>query len=306
MAKLVQTTEDYVWLPCNLSCAGFVYRRGEGIGRVTSPILSRLRRGAAGLPNLRGFLLIATLAALVPASLNGQTSDGSAGTIAGHVRGPGGVSVPGATVLVTDPQTGQRKETWTDEAGNYVISGLNPGTYKLEVSLVGFRPDAREPVPVTAGRTLKVNIALVIALPESATAATPANRDAGPKSPENLQAGAAQMPARTPNLGLEETTPAGANGGTEGNLRFSEGAAASAPAQGDFSGPEGNPATSAANSFLLSGSNGISASTPGDDMRRMRGRFQQFRDQAGGQALRALAAGAGEWAEEWRAVPASR
>ena len=43
------------------------------------------------------------------------------------MRGPGGVSVPGATVQLTNPQTGERKETWTDEAGNYTFTGLAPG-----------------------------------------------------------------------------------------------------------------------------------------------------------------------------------
>src|SRR2546425_6397025 len=94
----------------------------------------------------------------------------SAGTIMGHVRGPGGVAVPGATVELIEAQTGERKEPWSDESGNYTLAGVNPGTYKLQVSLVGFRTDIRQPVPVVAGKALQVNVALVMALPEDAAA----------------------------------------------------------------------------------------------------------------------------------------
>ena len=66
------------------------------------------------------------LALGAPLALPAQTSD--RGTVVGHVRGPGGVSVPGATVQITELQSGERKATWTDEAGNYVLEGLAPGT----------------------------------------------------------------------------------------------------------------------------------------------------------------------------------
>ena len=122
------------------------------------------------------------------------------------MRGPGGVSVPGATVVLTNPQSGERKETWTDEAGNYVFNGLTPGNYKLEVSLVGFHTDVREPVPVTEGKTLKVNVALVINTPESANASGATTRPSGPRLPQNLQALPAQMQASMGAQGMEPSS----------------------------------------------------------------------------------------------------
>ena len=215
------------------------------------------------------------LVGLAATGLFGQVA--GTGTITGHVRGPGGVSVPGATVQVTEPQTEERKVTWTDEAGNFVLAGLNPGTYKLEVSLVGFRSDVREPVPVTAGKTLKVNIALVMATPESAGVPTAPKRPLGPEEPEDLQALAGPVPGRTHSVGMEGNPAAGANGGGEGNLRLSEGAAAAGSPQDEASAGEGDSSASAANSFLLSGGTGISAATPGEEGGRMRGRGQEFR-----------------------------
>ena len=97
-------------------------------------------------------------------------SIGTGGAITGRVRGPGGVAIPGATVELIETQTGERKQTWSDESGNYTLTGVNPGTYKLQVSLVGFRTDVRHPVPVVAGKALQVSVALVMALPEDAAA----------------------------------------------------------------------------------------------------------------------------------------
>ena len=77
------------------------------------------------------------LVALMPGVALAQAEQ--AGTVTGHVRGPGSVSVPGATVEITELSTGERKATWTDEAGNYRFPDVAPGTYRLEVSLIGFR-----------------------------------------------------------------------------------------------------------------------------------------------------------------------
>src|SRR5208337_1513579 len=145
------------------------------------------RRGRISFRNsfwLAPFL--ALLVGLSPVSLHAQARN--AGGLTGHVHGPGGVSVPGATVVLTNPQSGERKATWTDEAGNYVFNGLTPGNYKLEASLVGFRTDVREPVPVTEGKTLKVNISLVISTPESANASAATTPPSRARLPGNTQA----------------------------------------------------------------------------------------------------------------------
>src|SRR6516225_3212327 len=54
-----------------------------------------------------------------------QETASNTGMVAGVVRGPGEVPVPGATVTVTGT-TGERKQTWTDEAGNYTLAALKP------------------------------------------------------------------------------------------------------------------------------------------------------------------------------------
>lgn len=174
------------------------------------------------------------------------------------MRGPGGVSVPGATVQLTNPQTGERKETWTDEEGNYTFTGLTPGNYRLDVSLVGFRADSREPVPVTSDKPLKVNVALVVALPEGTApqqtqaAARPAgNRPALPGGGGNRGGGGE----------MQNPTAAGAGGGIP-SLRIAEGNGAEGPSTAEAQPEEADTSTSANNSFLLGGGMG-DAATPG-------------------------------------------
>ena len=169
--------------------------------------------------------LLALLVGLFPVKVHAQASN--AGGLTGHVHGPGGVSVPGATVVLTNPQSGERKETWTDEAGNYVFNGLPPGNYKLEVSLVGFQTDVREPIPMTEGKNLKVNVALVINTPESANTSGAANRPSGQPLAQNLPALAAQVQAALGAQGMTATLAAAMNGnGNAGGVRFSEGQSA--------------------------------------------------------------------------------
>jgi hypothetical protein len=216
------------------------------------------------------------LATFVPAILPGQVA--GTGTVTGHVRGPGGVAVPGASVLLVGTQTGERKETWTDADGNYTLAGVNPGTYKLEVSLVGFRPDVREPVPVTAGKTLRVNVALVLALPEDSGAATAQARKQGSG---NLQQFPEAMRSRAGNSGEEGDGLAGGAQG-EGAVRFSETSGQGNATPGESPGEETDLSASAANSFLLSGGTGASAAMPGEGRMRFRERMEEFRMMMGG------------------------
>ena len=210
------------------------------------------------------------------------------GSISGHVRGPGGVSVPAATVQLTNPQSGERKETWTDEEGNFTFSGLAPGNYRLSLSLVGFRPDVREPIPITADKVLKINLAMVLAMPgeEAAAASTPRQAP----TPQRPNANRPTIAAGARNRG-QGAAGGGSNSfgdtgqGEESLLRIADnnGSAESAPA-GEATPENSDNSASAANSFLLAGGVG-DAATPGEGRggrRGMRGGGMGLGDGAGG------------------------
>jgi len=111
-----------------------------------------------------GMLAVVLAMALCTSPLaRAQTASG--GTVEGEVRGPGGVAVPGARVILFNPQTRQRKQTWSDETGKYVFRSVAPGEYRVIVMILGFRPSLLGPVEVKAGKSAELNATLALGMP---------------------------------------------------------------------------------------------------------------------------------------------
>src|SRR3989442_1120083 len=237
-------------------------------------------------------LLVAANAA---SQATGPATQTTPGIVTGHVRGPGGVDVPGATVKLIETQTGERKGTWSDEAGNYTLVGLSPGTYKLLISLVGFRTDIREPVPVTAGKTLKVNVALAMSVPEESAAAGTRQPGGSP----DLASLPPEVRERLRNVAAMRAGGGSTEGeGGAGNVRFSENGVPGGQSQAETSEQAGadsgsaDSSSSASNSFLLSGSVGR-APTPGDAEGQWRERAEEFRRSRESQGAPGFGGGSG-------------
>ena len=77
------------------------------------------------------------------------------GTVAGTVVDEEGNPLPGTNVTVVGTQRG----TSTDPEGRFVLENLQPDTYTLRASFVGYLAQERE-VTVTAGETTRVRFAL--------------------------------------------------------------------------------------------------------------------------------------------------
>jgi Carboxypeptidase regulatory-like domain len=225
--------------------------------------------------------------ALFPFGLRAQAPSVSGGSVAGQVLGPGGVAVPGARVILVDPQTRQRKMTWTNEAGNYLITGVAPGTYFLIVTLAGFQPAFQRGVAVVAGKSLRVN--LTLGFRQTATGGGQAYGRSGAGSRGNVQSASGGALGAVGGLG---------GGGAGQDLRFEGGAAGEegsgmtggAQGESDFSG--GDQSASSSNSFLLAG-NTVSAPEPGDRRQQFMQRRQQFRQYMASQSAPGFSSGGG-------------
>ncbi len=79
---------------------------------------------------------------------------GTSGDITGTVFDSFGAALPKATVGVTDPQTGLKRQVVTDGAGQYRITGLPPSTYELRTEIAGFATEVRKNVTVAVGQTV--------------------------------------------------------------------------------------------------------------------------------------------------------
>ena len=68
-----------------------------------------------------------------------------------------GNSIPGVNVVIAGTQQGAA----TDASGNYTITGVQPGTYDLQATFVGYTAKVVEDVEVAAGETTTVDFMLV-------------------------------------------------------------------------------------------------------------------------------------------------
>jgi TonB-linked SusC/RagA family outer membrane protein len=102
------------------------------------------------LPILALFSLVFLVEALPAHAQTGEI----AGTVTDSTSGE---ALPGVNVVVVGTQTGNA----TDVDGEYTIPGLEPGTYDLRASFVGYEQQMVSDVSVSAGETTEVNFILV-------------------------------------------------------------------------------------------------------------------------------------------------
>src|SRR5262245_16549757 len=99
------------------------------------------------------FLVIFTLMGSVFAQA------GSTGAISGNVKDEKGATVPGAQVEVVNATTGvTERNVTTDGNGNFGVTQLPPGTYKIVVTASGFSKVELPDVKVNVTETTTVNV----------------------------------------------------------------------------------------------------------------------------------------------------
>src|SRR5271169_2208244 len=69
-----------------------------------------------------------------PAFPQGETTS----AIIGQVSDTSGAAVPGATVTISNKETGLKRSATTDSSGRFSFPQLNPGTYSVTVEALGF------------------------------------------------------------------------------------------------------------------------------------------------------------------------
>src|SRR5579872_7026908 len=82
------------------------------------------------------------------------------GRILGTVTDQTGGVIAGAMVTVTNSQTGVVRNLTTDQAGEYVAPNLNPGTYAVRATSMGFQTFERQNITVGLGQDSRVDAQL--------------------------------------------------------------------------------------------------------------------------------------------------
>jgi len=106
-------------------------------------------------------LLMLSVACLLPAEALAQGETTSA--IVGEIKDATNAVVPGATVTITNHETGLKRSARTDDAGRFNFPQLKPGTYSVRVEARGFDPGQNDNVVSGLGQKQSVDFTLKVA-----------------------------------------------------------------------------------------------------------------------------------------------
>src|SRR5258708_26003061 len=95
-------------------------------------------------------LAVVAMAQVDRATLNGTVTDSS------------GAVVPGAVVVVTQPETGFRREVATGAAGTYSLTALPIGNYTVRVTSSGMKTSETQSVKLDVGQTRTQDVVLQV------------------------------------------------------------------------------------------------------------------------------------------------
>ena len=85
------------------------------------------------------------------------------GSVGGKVLDAGGLAMPGATVTLTEQNTGFTRTVVTAENGAFTVPNLDRGTYTVTVEMAGFAPLKRADLLVNAGQEITLDFTLQVA-----------------------------------------------------------------------------------------------------------------------------------------------
>jgi Carboxypeptidase regulatory-like domain/TonB-dependent Receptor Plug Domain len=80
--------------------------------------------------------------------------------VLGTIKDPNGASIPGATVVLTNPANGIKVSRQTDASGNYEFTNVQAGEYSLNVQATGFETSVTNRFTVNVGSRQRVDVGL--------------------------------------------------------------------------------------------------------------------------------------------------
>lgn len=102
--------------------------------------------------------LLTGLLAEVPGSARAQA--GNSGIIQGQVRSDSSTGVPLADILAVHVDGYTRRQAISDRGGRFRLAFLPPGTYRLSVRRIGYRPVTVNDLIIRAGRVETIDVTL--------------------------------------------------------------------------------------------------------------------------------------------------
>jgi hypothetical protein len=110
-------------------------------------------------PVCMALAMLLGIAIIIPSTASAQAVTG---TLLGNVTDSTGGAVPGATVVATETRTNISRTTTTNDAGYYIFSSLQNGTYSIAAELQGFKKTVRQDVGVNVNTTIRADMKLEV------------------------------------------------------------------------------------------------------------------------------------------------
>ena len=108
---------------------------------------------------MRRMVLFLVVNLLFITSLPAQSPNG---TISGIVHDPSGAVIAGAEIIIVNDATGVQSSTTTNSEGIYVVPNLAPGSYRVQVSKIGFKTLIKPDITLNVQDALAINFTLPI------------------------------------------------------------------------------------------------------------------------------------------------
>src|SRR6202790_2331654 len=141
---------------------------------------------------------------LPPATFSqGETTS----AIIGQVSDASGAGVPGATVTVTNKETGLRRSESTDDSGRFNFPQLKPGAYSVKVEAEGFEPQQNDAVSSALGQKQTVDFRLKITRSKQTVEVSAETPILNPENANTLTSLNARALENLPNPGGDLTYP---------------------------------------------------------------------------------------------------
>jgi hypothetical protein len=93
-------------------------------------------------------------------------------TFKGVIQDASGEGLPGANILLKNVESGYVYSYVSRNDGSYIISGVEPGKYEMDVSLEGFNPQKRRGLSCSIASTTTINFILSVATVEEEVVVT--------------------------------------------------------------------------------------------------------------------------------------
>jgi len=92
--------------------------------------------------------------------IHSSFAQSSSGTISGIVTDPSGAAIAEAEILVVNDTTRLQYAARTNQEGIYLVSNVPPGSYRIQVSKLGFKTIIKPDIPLNVQDALALNFSL--------------------------------------------------------------------------------------------------------------------------------------------------